>query len=120
MERLTPNFSFDIFIDNYFTSLRLLIHLEINNIWATNALKKNRLCKCTITVKSVKLQKKVATLNSAREAKKKCNISSGWFRTTAGNVRKNLNIQEQQSNQSHCYNQNMGFVNRMDQNVGKG
>ena len=66
------------------------------------------------------LQKKVATLNSAREAKKKCNINSGWFRTTAGNVIKNLNIQEQQSNQSHCYNQNMGFVNKMDQNVAKG
>ena len=26
-------------------------------------------------------------------------------------------IQEQQPNQFHCYNQNMGFVNRMDQNV---
>ena len=28
-------------------------------------------------------------------------------------------IQEQQSNQFHCYNQNMGFVNRMDHNVAK-
>ena len=28
-------------------------------------------------------------------------------------------IQEQQPNQFHCYNQNMGFVNRMDQNVAK-
>ena len=118
MERLTPNFSFDIFIDNYFTSFRLLNHLEINNIWATNALKKKRLCKCTITVKTA--AKKVAILNSASEAKKKCNINSGWFRTTAGNVIKNLSIQEQQSNQSHCYNQNMGFVNRLDQNVAKG
>ena len=26
-------------------------------------------------------------------------------------------IQEQQPNQIHCYNQNMGFVNRMDQSV---
>ena len=53
-------------------------------------------------------------------SKRKCNINSGWFRTIAGKVRKNLNIQEQQSNQSHCYNQNMGFVNKMDQNVAKG
>ena len=28
-------------------------------------------------------------------------------------------IQEQQPNQFHHYNQNMGFVNRMDQNVAK-
>ena len=28
-------------------------------------------------------------------------------------------IQKQQPNQFHCYNQNMGFVNRMDQNVAK-
>ena len=28
-------------------------------------------------------------------------------------------IEEQQPNQFHCYNQNMGFANRMDQNVAK-
>ena len=28
-------------------------------------------------------------------------------------------IQEQQSNEFHCYNQNMSFLNRMDQNVAK-
>ena len=28
-------------------------------------------------------------------------------------------IQEQKQNQSYCYNQSMGFVNRMDQNVAK-
>ena len=28
-------------------------------------------------------------------------------------------IQEQQPNQFHCYNKNMGFINRMDQNVAK-
>ena len=29
-------------------------------------------------------------------------------------------IKEQQPNQFRCYNQNMGFVNRMDQNGGGG
>ena len=29
------------------------------------------------------------------------------------------NVQEQQPNRFHCYNQNMGFVNRMDQYVPK-
>ena len=28
-------------------------------------------------------------------------------------------IQEQQPNQFYCYNQSMGFVNRMDQDVAK-
>ena len=28
-------------------------------------------------------------------------------------------IKKQQPNQSHCYNQNMGSVSRMDQNVAK-
>ena len=38
MECLTPTFSFDIFIDNYFTSFRLFPHLEVNNIRATGVL----------------------------------------------------------------------------------
>ena len=32
---------------------------------------------------------------------------------------KKMYIQEQQQNQFHCYKQNMGFVNRMDQNMAK-
>ena len=45
MEYLTPVFSFDIFMDYYFTSFRLLIHLGVNNILATGVLNKNRLHK---------------------------------------------------------------------------
>ena len=47
MECLTPTFPFDIFMDNYFTSFRLLTHLVVNNIWAIGVLNKNRLLKCT-------------------------------------------------------------------------
>ena len=32
MECLTPSVSFDIFMDNYFTSFRLLIQLGVKNI----------------------------------------------------------------------------------------
>ena len=32
IESLTPTFRFDIFINNYFTSFHLLIHLGVNNI----------------------------------------------------------------------------------------
>ena len=35
MECLTSSVSFDIFMDNYFTSFRLLTHLGVNNIRAT-------------------------------------------------------------------------------------
>ena len=50
MERLTPTFSFDMFMDNYFTSFRLLTDLTVNNILATGVLSKNRLRKYTIIV----------------------------------------------------------------------
>ena len=48
MECLTTTVSFDIFMDNYFTSFHLLTQFEVNNIRATVVLNKNRLCKCTI------------------------------------------------------------------------
>ena len=54
---LTPTVSFDIFMDNYFTSFRLLTHLGVNNIRATRVLSKNRLTKSTIA-EDKQLQKK--------------------------------------------------------------
>ena len=47
VKSLTPTFSFDIFMDDYFTTFRLLTHLRVNNIRATVVLNKNRLRKCT-------------------------------------------------------------------------
>ena len=57
MECFTPNVSFDIFMDNYFTSFRLLTLLGVNNILATRVLNKNMLRKCTI-IGDKQLQKK--------------------------------------------------------------
>ena len=54
---LTPTVSFDIFMDTYFTSFRLLTHLGVNNIRATRVLIKNRLSKSTIA-EDKQLQKK--------------------------------------------------------------
>ena len=48
MECLTPSVSFDIFMDNYFTSFRLLTQHGVNNIRATRVLSKNRLRKYNI------------------------------------------------------------------------
>ena len=44
-------------MDNYFTSIRLLIHLGVNNIGATRVLNEIRLRKCTI-IGNKQLQKK--------------------------------------------------------------
>ena len=57
MECLTATVSFDIFMDNYFTSFRLLTLLEVNNIPEIRVLNKNRLRKCTI-IGEKPLQKK--------------------------------------------------------------
>ena len=45
MECLTPAFSFEISMDNYFTSFRLLSSLGVTNIQTTDVLYKNRLQK---------------------------------------------------------------------------
>ena len=61
MECLTPNVTFDIFMDNYFTFFRLLTHLGVNNIQVTCVLNKNRLRNSTI-IGDKQLQKK-GTMN---------------------------------------------------------
>ena len=48
MKCSTPIVSFEIFLDNYFTSFRLLTHLRVKNIWAARVFNNNRLRKCTI------------------------------------------------------------------------
>ena len=42
MEYLSTTVSFDLFMDNRFTSLHLLTHFRVNNIQATGVLNKNR------------------------------------------------------------------------------
>ena len=78
MECLTPSFSFAIFIDNYFTTFRLLTFLGVNNTRATGVLNKNRLRKCTFIGDKQRQKRNLATLNSAYQPKKQCNFDSGW------------------------------------------
>ena len=59
----------DEYMNSYFTSFRLFMHLGVNNICATGVLNKNRLQKCTIGDKQLQ-KRNVATLNSAHQAKK--------------------------------------------------
>ena len=67
-ECLTTSVSFDIFMDNYFTSFCLLTHLGVNNIRATPVLNKNRLRKCTI-IGDKQLKKKERPLEQHTSSK---------------------------------------------------
>ena len=76
----------------------------------------------------------MAALNGAHQAKKQCNFDNGQFLMTSYDIAsydscepkrfsrrcnkvERKHVQEQQPNKIHFYNQNMGFVNRMDQSV---
>ena len=74
MECLTSAFSFDIFVDNYFTCFRLLTHLGVNNFRATVVLNKKRLWKCTI-IGDKQLQKKWTWPFWTAHIKQKCSVT---------------------------------------------
>ena len=52
IECIHPIVSYHIVMDNYFTSFRLLIHLGVNNIWATDVLNKSRLNTNALTLRT--------------------------------------------------------------------
>ena len=78
-KRSSPAVSFNIFMDNYFTSFRLLTHLRVNNIRATRVLNKigyaNTLSLATSSYK--KQERGHFEQRSAHQAKKQCNLC-GW------------------------------------------
>ena len=105
-------------MDNYFTSFRLLTHLGVNNIRATGVLNKNRLRKCTI-IGDKQLQNKESSHFEQCTSSQKVELCQPKRFVRCWNKVERKYIQEQQPNQFHFYNQNMGFVNRMEQNVTK-
>ena len=64
MECLTPAFSFEISMDNYFTSFRLLSSLGVTNIQTTDVLYKNWLQKKTwpISTEHIKAKSSVTLI----------------------------------------------------------
>ena len=87
MECLTPTVSFDIFMNNYLTTFRLLTHLGDSNIQATGVLNKNSLLKCT-AIGDKQLQKRKERggfeQHSAHQAKKQCNLRGQLERRQGG------------------------------------
>ena len=137
MEYLPQRLSFHVHMDNYFTSFRLLAHLGEHNIHATEVLNKNKLTKCDIiTDKNHEKKARGYTeqKTSTNRSSKKITIV-GWNDNCAVYLTSNClssdpaksirrwskverkYIQVNQTNQFYCYNQNMGFVDRMYQNV---
>ena len=57
-------------MNNYFTSICLLTHLGVNNIWATGVLNKNRLHKCTIVGKKQPQKKECDHFEQRTSSKK--------------------------------------------------
>ena len=87
MECLTPTVSFDIFMDDYFTSFRLFTHHGVNKIRAVGMLNKNRLRKCT-SIGDKQLQKKERDhfeQRNAHLAKKHFNLC-GWLERQQGGL----------------------------------
>ena len=65
MECLSPTVSFDIFIDNYFTSFRLLTHRGAKNIQKVCSTIIGYANALSLGTNSCKKKRNVATLNSA-------------------------------------------------------
>ena len=70
--------SYHIFINNYFTSFRLLPHRGVNNIRATCESNKNKIPKCTIIVDKQPPEKECGHFEHRTLSKNKhCEFDSG-------------------------------------------
>ena len=84
---LAPTVSFDIFMDTYFTSFRLLTLLGVDNIGATGVLNKSRLRNCTIIGdKQLQKRKERSHFKQRTSTKKQCNFDSGWLEQLQGGL----------------------------------
>ena len=78
-------------MSNYFTSICLLTHLGVNNIWATGVLNKNRLHKCTIVGKKQPQKKGMWSLWTAHiKQKKQCNFDRSLFKLLKESMKESI------------------------------
>ena len=138
MERLPPGQSYHVYMDNYFTSFRLLSYLGTRGISATGVINKKKLSKCDIMGNKDLEKKERGHVEQVTAEQDSTTITVvGWNDNRAVYIASNClsskptrnvqrwskierkYIQVLQPNQFHCYNQCMGYVDRMDQNVAK-
>ena len=127
--------SYHVFVDNFFTSVRLTKFLKQNNIKASGTLRQNRIPKsCTIARKS-DLWKEERGKTSQETATDDSTTIVGWkdnkvvfFTTNADATSPEVMVKRysreerqrvavKQPNSIHKYNLSMGGVDRADQNV---
>ena len=87
MECLSPTVSFDIFIDNYFTSFRLLTHRGAKNIQKVCSTIIGYANALSLGTNSCKKKKERSHFEqrSAHLAKKQCNLC-GWLERQQGGL----------------------------------
>ena len=66
MKCLPQRVSYHVYMDNYFTSFRLLAHFSEHNIHATGVLKEKKLAMCEVT-SDKQLEKKPKRLHRAKK-----------------------------------------------------
>jgi Transposase IS4 len=134
LEELPRESSYHIFIDNFFTSFRLLDHLRCNGIRATGVIRSNKLRQCPIeSTKS--LEKKARGFFDQRTDNRNSLTIVGWNDNRSVYVTSNAvgsepkatvsrwcrktstRINVEQPNLIKMYNRYMGGVDRCDQNI---
>ena len=134
MKPLPENLSFQVTFGNLFTSLNLLQYLESKGIGATGTLRANRTAKCPITDQKEMAKKSCGRMDYRFNSANKIVITR-WNNNTVVTLVSNCQtvnpigkakryskeerriIEVDEPYAFRYYNQNMGRVDRMDQNI---
>jgi len=134
LEELPRGVAYHVFVDNFFTSFRLLDHLAKNNIKATGVIRSNKLGKCDIMAPKV-LEKKIRGFDDQRTDSEGVITVVGWNDNRSVYVASNAigsqptcqvsrrcrasksRISVEQPQLIKMYNRHMGGVDRCDQNI---
>ena len=134
LEELPRGTAYHIFVDNFFTSFRLLHHLHQNNVQATGVIRSNKLGRCSIEPAKA-LEKKARGFFDQRTDSNGVITVVGWNDNRAVYVasnaaaahpttavsrwcrKNNSRISIDQPQLIKLYNKHMGGVDRCDQNI---
>ncbi|KAF2888976.1 hypothetical protein ILUMI_17197, partial [Ignelater luminosus] len=129
-----PNINFSLFFDNFFTSANLITKLEKINFSGTGTVRDNRIDKCPIEDSAIMKKKPRGTFDSFvdRESNIVCvkwrdnsvvTVLSNKYgiapvrKAARYSVKEKSKIEIPQPNVVSCYNQSMGGVDLMDNNI---
>ena len=134
LNSLPPKLSYHVFCDNFFTSLRLVQHLQNENIKITGTIRSNRLDKCSILAPKLLEKKARGFYDQSTDEQGRLTVV-GWNDNRCVYVVSNcLSVSPASTVSRFCrkqkkrisvdqpelikvYNKNMGGVDRCDQNI---